>query len=90
MGIGGEIAIWQSTNKGETWKKLKTITKNSERSHSYVRRPVNFKDPFCFFWFDGHSHKFSKSELYFGNFKGEIWKLPYRMKNDYEKPIKIN
>lgn len=89
-GVGGEIAIWQSTDKGETWKKLKKITESSELSHSYVRRPVNFKKPFCFFWSDGHSHKFSKSELYFGNFKGEIWKLPYSMKNDYEKPIKIN
>ncbi|MEA3480231.1 MAG: BNR-4 repeat-containing protein [Bacteroidota bacterium] len=89
-GVGGEIAIWQSSNKGETWEKLKTITKNSELSHSYVRRPLNFKDPFCFFWSDGHSHEFSKSELYFGNFKGEIWKLPYSMQNDYEKPIKIN
>lgn len=89
-GVGGEIVIWQSTNKGETWEKLKSITKNSELSHSYVRRPVNFKEPFCFFWSDGHSHKFSKSELYFGNFKGEIWKLPYSMKNNYEKPMKIN
>ena len=58
-------------------------------SHAYVRRPVNFKTPFCFFWADGHSHEFSKSELYFGDFKGNIWKLPYNMKNDFEKPLKI-
>jgi len=89
-GVGGELAIWQSNNNGKTWKKLKTITKNSKVSHSYVRRPVNYKDPFCFFWADGHSHTFSKSELYFGNFKGEIWKLPDAMKSDYERPIKIN
>lgn len=88
-GVGGEIAIWQSSDKGVNWEKVKTITKNSEQSHSYVRRPLNFKDPFCFFWADGHSHKFSKSELYFGNFKGEIWKLPYSMSKDYEKPIRI-
>ena len=89
-GVGGEIAIWQSGNKGETWEKLRTITENSKLSHSYVRRPVNFKAPFCFFWSDGHSHEFSKSELYFGNFKGEIWKLPYSMKSVHEKPIRIN
>ncbi|MFT5886930.1 MAG: hypothetical protein ACI9IP_003402 [Arcticibacterium sp.] len=88
-GVGGEIAIWESTDMGETWEKLKTITKDSELSHSYVRRPVNFKDPFSFFWADGHSHKLSKSELYFGNFKGETWKLPYHMKNDYEKPMRV-
>jgi hypothetical protein len=89
-GVGGELAIWQSTDKGKTWKKLKTITANSKFSHSYVRRPLNYKDPFCFFWADGHSHNFSKSNLYFGNFKGEIWKLPHTMSGDHERPVKIN
>jgi hypothetical protein len=89
-GVGGELAIWQSKDTGETWKKIKLITENSALSHSYVRRPVNYKSPFCFFWADGHSHQPSKSELYFGNFKGEVWKLPYNMTEDFEKPIKIN
>lgn len=89
-GVGGELAIWRSKDKGKSWKKIKTITKNSEYSHSYVRKVVNGKDPFCFFWADGHSHNFSKSELYFGNFKGKIWKLPYHMEKDFEKPIRIN
>jgi hypothetical protein len=88
-GVGGEIAIWQSTDQGENWEKKLIVTKDSELSHSYVRRPVNFKDPFCFFWADGHSHLFSKSELYFGNFKGEIWKLPYHMQSDFEPAILI-
>lgn len=88
-GAGGELAVWCSENKGESWNKIKQLTKNSINSHSYVRRPVNFKAPFCFFWADGHSHNFSKSELYFGDFEGNIWKLPYEMKEDYEKPIKI-
>jgi len=89
-GVGGEIVIWQSRDTGEHWEKFKTITRNSEQNHSYVRRPVNYKDPFCFFWSDGNAHKFSKSELYFGNFKGEVWKLPYHMQNEYMHPIKIN
>lgn len=88
-GVGGELVIWQSKDKGEKWKRVKKLTKNSERSHAYVRRPVNFKAPFCFFWSDGDSHKFSKSELYFGDFEGNIWKLPYKMINDYEKPVKL-
>ncbi len=88
-GVGGELAIWQSKDKGETWKRTKILTKNSVNSHSYVRRPVDYKAPFCFFWADGNSHIFSKSELYFGDFDGNIWKLPYEMKEDFKKPVKI-
>ncbi len=88
-GVGGEIALWESTNSGKTWSKKKQLTTNSVRSHSYVRRPVNFEDPFCYFWADGHSHNFSKSELYFGNFNGDIWKMPYLMENDFEKAERI-
>lgn len=87
-GVGGELAIWESGDLGKTWKKSKQITRNSKFSHSYVRRPVNFQLPFCFFWADGDSHKFSKSELYFGDFDGNVWKLPYEMKSDFEKPVK--
>lgn len=88
-GVGGELEVWQSKNKGKKWKKQKTLTKNSEFSHAYVRRPVNYKAPFCFFWSDGHSHEFSKSQLYFGDFEGNIWRLPYDMKEDFEKPEKV-
>lgn len=87
-GVGGELAIWLSTDKGKTWKREKILTKNSKQSHSYVRRPVNYKKPFCYFWADGDSHNFSKSELYFGDFEGNIWKLPYEMKADFERPLK--
>ncbi|MEO9891558.1 BNR-4 repeat-containing protein [Aurantibacter sp.] len=88
-GVGGELAIWTSKNRGNTWIKQRTLTSNSKLSHSYVRRPVDNKAPFDFFWSDGDSHAFSKSELYFGNFNGNIWKLPYDMTKDYLKPIKV-
>ena len=88
-GVGGELAIWVSEDRGGTWVKEKQLTENSQFSHSYVRRPVNFKAPFCFFWADGDSHKFSKSQLYFGDFDGNIWKLPYEMNDDKEMPLKI-
>ena len=74
----------------QTWDRIKTITENSEFSHAYVRRPENYKAPFCFFWANGHAHNFSRSNLYFGDFHGNIWQLPYTMTNDFEKPIKIN
>ncbi|MEN8117310.1 MAG: BNR-4 repeat-containing protein [Bacteroidota bacterium] len=88
-GVGGELAIWKSANKGETWEMIKQLTTNSKMSHSYVRKPVNYKTPFCFFWADGHSHKFSRSELWFGDFEGNIWQLPYVMKNDFEEPLRV-
>lgn len=88
-GVGGEIAIWQSKDNGHTWKKNIALTDNSELSHSYVRRPVNYKPPFCYFWSDGNSHSFSKSHLYFGDFKGNIWQMPYEMKNNFERAIRI-
>tara|TARA_R100001369_G_C3326129_1_gene169802 strand:- start:2259 stop:3671 length:1413 start_codon:yes stop_codon:yes gene_type:complete len=88
-GVGGELAVWQSEDQGATWKKIKVLTEQSIMSHSYVRKAVNFKSPFCFFWADGHSHQSSKSELYFGNFNGDIWKMPYTMTEDFEKPIRI-
>jgi hypothetical protein len=88
-GVGGELAVWQSVDKGNSWEQIKILTENSSRSHAYVRRPVNCKAPFQFFWADGHSHEFSKSELYFGDFKGNIWKLPYSMTENYEKAVKI-
>jgi hypothetical protein len=88
-GVGGELEVWQSKDRGKSWTKQKTLTKNSRFNHAYVRRPVNYKPPFCFFWSDGHPHEFSKSQLYFGDFKGNIWRLPYEMKSDFEKPEKL-
>ncbi len=88
-GTGGEIAIWSSENKGWDWVKQRDVTTKSELNHSYVRRPLNAKAPFCFFWASGHAHEFSISELYFGDFNGHVWKLPYTMNEDFEKPEKI-
>ena len=50
---------------------------------------LSFKAPFVFFWAYGDAHQFSKSELFFGNLKGEIWKLPYNMEKESELPQQI-
>ena len=88
-GVGGELAIWSSIDNGKNWEKEKQLTNNSKLSHSYVRKSLNYRAPFCFFWANGHSHEFSKSELYFGDFEGNIRKLPYTMNKDHEKPEKV-
>jgi hypothetical protein len=87
---GGEIQIWQSTNNGETWNLETDVTRNSERNHSYIRRPVNGHNPFYFFWADGHPHELSGSILYYGNSTGDFWALPYDMKTPDAKPEKQN
>jgi hypothetical protein len=89
-GVGGEVVLWESSNSGKTWKKIRNITSNSRYNNSYVRRPVNYAAPFCFFWADGHPHEFTKSQLYFGDLEGNVWRLPYEMTEDYENPVKID
>lgn len=89
-GVGGEISIWLSTDNGGTWVKEKALTQNSVYNHGYIRRPLHYQAPFCFFWADGDPHQFGRSELYFGDFEGNIYKLPYHMDQDFAKPLKIN
>jgi hypothetical protein len=89
-GVGGELAIWTSRDQGAHWSRDKLITQNSRLNHAYVRRPVNAKAPFCFFWADGDPHAFSKSQLYFGDFNGNVWKLPYHMDTTQEAPIRVS
>lgn len=87
-GGGGEVVMMSSTDKGATWKS-KQITHNSVRNNNYVRKSINGKDPFQFFWGDGDPYKFSKSQMYFGDSHGHIWQLPYDMTSDNQTPVKI-
>ncbi|WP_149303976.1 BNR-4 repeat-containing protein [Pareuzebyella sediminis] len=88
-GVGGEIVIWSSLDAGFTWKKEKEITKNSTLNHSYIRRPLHYKAPFSFYWADGNPKELSMSRLYFGDFTGNVYQLPYYMTEAWEKPIKV-
>ena len=88
-GVGGELQVWKSDDLGDHWIKEKDLTHKSKMNHSYVRKSENFKAPFIYFWANGDAHQFSKSELFFGNLNGEIWKLPYSMEKEYELPQKI-
>jgi hypothetical protein len=85
-GAGGEIALWESTDDGNTWKKTKQLTQQSARNHSYVRRPLNAHPDFYTFWADGDADKLSPSVLYFSDKKGNVHTLPYDMDKDFEKP----
>ena len=78
-GSGGEIVMRESRDNGSTWKRVKQLTTKSDRNHNYVRRVVNGKSPFMYFWADGDPNKFSPSYLYIGDANGDVWQLPYEM-----------
>jgi hypothetical protein len=88
-GTGGEMAVWESNDEGLTWKKKQMLTENSSRNHSYSRRPLNAHKDFYAFWADGNADTFSESHLYFSNKKGEVFILPYNMKEKFKKPVKL-
>jgi hypothetical protein len=87
-GGGGEVVLWKSTDKGRTWTRTKQLTKNSPRNHNYIRKVVNGRDPFYYFWADGDPGTFSRSQLYFGDSRGQVWELPYTMSGESVKPLR--
>lgn len=89
-GTGGEMALWESEDEGQTWKRTAMLTANSTRNHSYARRPLHAHDDFYAFWADGNADKFSESALYFCTKKGDaVWQLPDHMEKDFEKPQRL-
>ncbi len=88
-GGGGEIVTYESNDNGKTWSRGKQITRYSARNNNYIRRVANGHDPFMYFWADGNPDAFSQSELYFGDRKGNVWKLPYDMQAERETPVKV-
>ena len=90
-GTGGEISMWISKDEGVSWKKIRMLTSESVRNHSYVRRPLDAHKDFYAYWADGDADKLSESHLYFSNKNGKkIWKLPYNMETGNEKPVRID
>lgn len=85
-GTGGEMVMWKSFNRGKTWKRWLTLTKDSPRNHGYARRPLNHNDDFYAFWADGNPDKKSISYLYFCNSSGYVYRMPYDMTEEWQKP----
>lgn len=86
---GGEISMWLTEDAGKSWKEVLQMTGNSERNHTYVRRPMNFNEDFYGIWADGHGRKPSESALYFCNKQGDVFALPLTMTTDFAKPEKV-
>jgi len=73
---GGEIALWTTSDRGNTWVKTKQLTSGSPRNHTFVRRPVNADSAFWGLWADGHGRMPSTSYLYFCDMHGNVRLLP--------------
>lgn len=90
IGSGGEIAVWSTQDSGKTWRKDREVTRGSQMNHNYVRRPVNAHPDFYAFWADGNPDRFSTSQIYFTNRKGDqVWQLPYDMKTEFAEPMLV-
>ena len=85
-GTGGVMVRGKSRDCGKSWKRHRTLTHNSPRNHGYARRPLNCNEDFYAFWADGNPDKRSISYLYFCNSKGDVFRMPYNMKQEWEKP----
>ncbi|MCE5252152.1 BNR repeat-containing protein [bacterium] len=84
---GGEIAVWVSKDRGESWKNVCSVTSHSIYNHTYVRRPVNAHPDFYAFWADGSGRELSPSRLYMCDRTGEHpLRFPEHMTGEFEKP----
>jgi hypothetical protein len=86
---GGEMVLWLSKDQGASWEKVRQLTRDSARNHTYARRPVNVHLGFYAFWADGDARRPSESALYFCDREGRVYRLPQEMKEDYEQPVPI-
>jgi hypothetical protein len=86
---GGEVALWLSRDQGRHWTMVRQMTKDSERNHTYVRRPVYAHPDFYGFWADGHGREPSGSRLYFCSREGDVFALPERMKGEFAAPRRL-
>jgi len=87
---GGEVVMWTSRDKGAHWER-KSVTHDSPRNHTYVRKPVNAQEDFYAFWADGDpTERDSESRLYFCNKEGtKVWQLPPTMEGDFAQPVRV-
>lgn len=84
---GGEMAMWTSRDAGATWRLAKQLTSGSERNHTYARAAMNAYPDFYALWADGHARQPSESRLYICTRDGEVFMLPEKMDEEFEKPI---
>ncbi|WP_165074345.1 BNR-4 repeat-containing protein [Paludisphaera rhizosphaerae] len=87
FGTGGDMVLWTSADQGATWTRVKQLTHDKTRNHTYAKRPVNAHPDFYAFWADGDARKKSESSLYFTDRLGtKVRRLPIKMTGDAQVP----
>ena len=77
----------QRATRGRPGRRCKQLTRDSQRNHTYVRRPLNAHPDFYALWADGDALQPSESRLYFTNQTGDhVWRLPPAMTADFARP----
>jgi len=83
------MVLWRSRDGGVTWTRVRQLTADSVRNHTYARRPVNAHPDFFALWADGDARRPSASRLYFCNRDGDVFVLPGRMESDRARPVRV-
>jgi hypothetical protein len=87
---GGEMVLWESADRGATWRLVRQITRGSAFNHTYARRPVNAHPGFFAFWADGHGRDPSESRLYFYDIgEDAVFRMPFEMEGDTARPERV-
>ncbi len=84
---GGNMVLWTSNDEGKSWKKVKQLTHDPARNHTFARRPLDAHPDFYALWADGNAREPSQSNLYFTDKQGaHVWRLPGKMETALAKP----
>lgn len=87
---GGQMVLWRSGDRGQTWRKIRELTHDEARNHSYARRPLNAHPDFAALWADGNAREPSASALYFTDRAASgVWRLPVEMQHETEQPRRV-
>lgn len=87
FGAGGQMVLWTSRDEGRSWTREKQLTHDSQRNHTYARRPLHAHPDFYAFWADGDAFRPSGSNLYFTDSGGRhVYRLPAEMSSDFAAP----
>ncbi len=90
FGTGGDMVMWTSADQGASWTRVKQLTADPVRNHTYARRPLNAHPDFYAIWADGDARERSESSVYFTDRLGaRVRRLPIQMTAEHQAPEEV-